>query len=80
MEARHRARSASSDFADVSHLVEPGRAKNQRRLSRVVVVAQLCQNGIKGWSAQPLPKLLADLSPLSDLSPLHPALRSLNWR
>jgi hypothetical protein len=35
----------SSDFVDVSHLVEPGRAKYQRRLSRVVVT-RLRQYGL----------------------------------
>ena len=35
----------SDDFVDVSHLVEPGRAKYQRRLSRLVV-ARLKQYGL----------------------------------
>ena len=35
----------SSDFVDVAHLVEPGRAKYQRRLSRVVVT-RLKQYGL----------------------------------
>jgi len=37
----------SSDFVDVSHLVEPGRVKYQRRLSRLVV-AKLKQYGLTG--------------------------------
>jgi hypothetical protein len=40
-----RAGLVSSDFVDVSHLVEPGRAKYQRRLSRLVV-AKLKQYGL----------------------------------
>ena len=40
-----RARLVSSDFVDVSHLVEPGRVKYQRRLSRFVV-AKLKQYGL----------------------------------
>ena len=35
----------SSDFVDVAHLVEPGRAKYQRRLSRLVV-SKLKQYGL----------------------------------
>ena len=35
----------SNDFVDLSHLVEPGRAKYQRRLSHVVV-ARLKQYGL----------------------------------
>jgi hypothetical protein len=35
----------SSDFVDVAHLVEPGRTKYQRRLSRLVV-AKLKQYGL----------------------------------
>jgi hypothetical protein len=35
----------SNDFVDVSHLVESGRAKYQRRLSRVVVT-RLKQYGL----------------------------------
>ncbi len=37
----------SRDFVDVAHLVEPGRAKYQRRLSRLVVV-RLKQYGLTG--------------------------------
>ena len=37
----------SHDFVDVSHLVEPGRARYQRRLSRLVV-AKLKQYGLTG--------------------------------
>lgn len=52
----------SDDFADVSHLVEPGRTKYQRRLSRVVAAA-LRRAGIAGWSAaDALREALADLS------------------
>jgi hypothetical protein len=40
----------SSDFVDVSHLVEPGRVKYQRRLSQVVV-SRLKQYGLDGRGA-----------------------------
>jgi hypothetical protein len=42
-----RIRLVSSDFVDLAHLVEPGRAKYQRRLSRLVVV-RLKQYGLTG--------------------------------
>ena len=42
----------SSDFVDVSHLVEPGRVKYQRRLSRFVV-AKLEQYGLSGRGSAP---------------------------
>ena len=42
----------SSDFVDVSHLVEPGRVKYQRRLSRLVV-AKLKQYGLTGRGSVP---------------------------
>ncbi len=41
---------SSRDFVDLSHLVEPGRAKYQRRLSRLVV-AKLRQYGLTGRGA-----------------------------
>jgi hypothetical protein len=40
-----RIRLVSSDFVDVAHLVEPGRAKYQRRLSRLIV-SKLKQYGL----------------------------------
>ena len=40
-----RIRLVSGDFVDLSHLVESGRAKYQRRLSRLVV-AKLKQYGL----------------------------------
>jgi hypothetical protein len=42
----------SGDFVDLSHLVEPGRAKYQRRLSRLVV-AKLKQYGLIGRGSAP---------------------------
>ena len=45
-----RAGLVSGDFVDVSHLVEPGRVKYQRRLSRVVVI-RLKRYGLVGGGA-----------------------------
>ncbi len=50
----------SDDFADVSHLVEPGRVKYQRRLARIAANA-LRRSGIEGWTPRSLPSLFADL-------------------
>lgn len=47
-----RARLVNSDFVDLSHLVPPGRAKYQRRLSRLVV-AKLKQYGLTGRGSAP---------------------------
>ena len=45
-----RAGLTSGDFVDLAHLVEPGRVKYQRQLSRVVV-ARLRQYGLTGRAA-----------------------------
>ncbi len=60
----------SSDFADLNHLVEPGRIKYQRSLSRLVV-AELRRTGLRGWRRLSFAKVVWALSPLgSDLSAL----------
>lgn len=54
----------SSDFNDLAHLVEPGRAKYQRALSELVA-AQLEEHGLTDWSVDPLTVLLGQVGPFA---------------
>ena len=58
-----RSKLVSSDFADLNHLVESGRVKYQRSLSRLVA-AQLRSTGMRGWKRPSLARIVRGLSPL----------------